>query len=51
MDWTSIIIATIPVAGAILTTILTARDTKKEVKKVSDAQKQMTEAQLDLMRN
>lgn len=51
MDWTSIIIATIPVVGAILTTILTARDTKKEVKKVSDAQKLMTAAQLDLMRN
>ena len=51
MDWTSILVASIPVLGTILTTILTARDTKKEVKKVSDAQKLMAAAQLDLMRN
>ena len=51
MDWTTIIVTTIPVLGAILTTILTARDTKKDVRKVSEAQKKMTDAQLDLMRN
>lgn len=44
MDWTSIIIATIPVVGAILTTIITSKMTRKEVKKIGVAQ-------LDLMRN
>jgi len=51
MDWTAIIVALIPVIPLLLTTILTARGTNKKVQKVSDAQKLITEAQLDLMRN
>lgn len=44
MDWTAILIASVPVIGAIVTTIITSRQTRKDIKYVSMAQ-------LDLMRN
>lgn len=44
MDWTAILVASVPVIGAIATTLITSRQTRKDIKKVSVAQ-------LDLMRN
>ena len=44
MDWTTIVVTALTVAGAITTTIITSRQTRKDIKKVSVAQ-------LDLMRN
>ena len=44
MDWTSILIASVPVIGAIVTTVITSRQTRKDIKK-------STVAIVDLMRN
>lgn len=44
MDWTAILIASITVIGTIVTTIITSRQTRKDIKNVGMAQ-------LDLMRN
>lgn len=44
MDWTAILIASITVMGTIVTTIITSRQTRKDIKNVGMAQ-------LDLMRN
>lgn len=44
MDWTAILIASVPVVGAIVTTLITSRQTRKDIKLIGIAQ-------LDLMRN
>lgn len=44
MDWTAILIASVPVVGAILTTIITSHQIRKDIKQIDIAQ-------LDLMRN
>lgn len=44
MDWTTILVTAITVTGAIVTTIVTSHQTRKDIKNVSVAQ-------LDLMRN
>ena len=44
MDWTAILVASVPVVGAIATTIITSRQIRKDIKSIELAQ-------LDLMRN
>ena len=44
MDWTAILVASVPVVGAIATTIITSRQIRKDIKAIELAQ-------LDLMRN
>lgn len=44
MDWTAIAVATVPVIGAIATTIITSHQIRKDIKQIDTAQ-------LDLMRN
>lgn len=51
MDWTAILIASFPVIGAIVTTIITSRQTRKDIDQTRKDIKNVGMAQLDLMRN